>query len=120
MANTLKTFGETASRFARNPLGILALFQVLIYGIAGYVTANVDATNTAVLTPLVWFLVIFPFAVLGVFTFLVACHHSKLYAPSDYTDEENFMRGAGVQQRYTAGEMKKLDQERNNNEQVSQ
>ncbi len=93
MALTLKDFGEMATRLTRNPLGIIALFQVLIYGIAGYVTANLDASGSnAVLVILTWFLVLFPVLVLGVFTYLVVYHHNKLYAPSDFSNEENFMR----------------------------
>ena len=101
-----KDFGETAIKLARNPLGIIALFQVLIYGIAGYVTAKVDTNNPNLLIPLVWFLVIFPIIVLVVFAYLVIAHHEKLYAPSDFTDEENFMRSAGRQKRFTAKETK--------------
>lgn len=87
----LKEFGETASKLSKNPLGIIALFQVLIYGIAGYVTAHLD-TNSTLVPVLVWFLVLFPPLVLAVFMFLVVFHHQKLYAPSDYSNEENFMR----------------------------
>ena len=36
---------------------------------------------------------IFPVIVLGVFTWLVACHHEKLYAPKDFTNDESFLRG---------------------------
>ena len=91
MVSSLKEFGETASKLAKNPLGIIALFQVLIYGIAGYVTARLD-TNSNLLPILVWFLVVFPVLVLGTFTLLVVFHHQKLYAPSDYSNEENFMK----------------------------
>jgi len=33
----------------------------------------------------------FPVVVLGVFSWLVSCHHKKLYAPSDYKNEEHFL-----------------------------
>ncbi len=109
MNDNLKTFGDTATKLARNPLGIIALFQVLIYGIAGFVTARIDSTNTAVLIPLVWFLVIFPLVVIAVFTYLVIWHHNKLYAPGDYANEENFMKGVANRPRYTADELLKAE-----------
>jgi hypothetical protein len=107
MANTLMDFGDTATKLARNPLGILALFQVLIYGIAGYVTANIGASGSELLQPLVWFLIIFPMVVLGVFTYLVIAHHRKLYAPSDFANEDNFMRAVerGLKQSPTIAEL---------------
>ena len=93
MASILKDFGDTAMKLARNPLGIIALFQVLIYGIAGYVTSHLDSSaNSTVLLILTVFLVLFPVLVLGVFAYLVVCHHNKLYAPSDFSNEENFMK----------------------------
>lgn len=41
---------------------------------------------------MVLFLVFFPVIVLVCFTYLVSCHHTKLYAPSDFANERNFMR----------------------------
>ena len=92
MAADLKAFIAGAHKLSRNPLGIIALFQVLIYGIAGLITANVASDQAEILRILVWFLVLFPVLVLLAFTYLVAFHHQKLYAPSDFTDEGNFMR----------------------------
>jgi hypothetical protein len=43
-------------------------------------------------TPIVWFLVLFPPAVLAVFSWLVSQHHSKLYAPSDFRDDKAFLQ----------------------------
>ena len=43
-------------------------------------------------TILVWFIVLFPCLVLVVFYLLVTKHHEKLYSPSDYRDEQNFMK----------------------------
>ena len=39
MNDSLKTFGDTANTLSRNPLGIIALFIVLVYGFASLVTA---------------------------------------------------------------------------------
>ena len=92
MASELKTFISGAQKLSRNPLGIIALFLVLVYGIAGFVTGTMASDQIETLRILVWFLVLFPVLVLSAFTYLVACHHQNLYAPSDFTDEANFMR----------------------------
>jgi len=86
-------FSNTAQKLARNPLGIIALFLLLVYGIAGLVF-GLAAKNLSVLErqPLIWFLVVFPVLVLVLFAWLVARHHTKLYAPSDYRDTEGFFR----------------------------
>lgn len=93
MASLLQDFGQTAQRLARNPLGIIALFIVLVYGIAGLVlgisSGNLEPVERQ---PLVWFLVVFPLIVLGVFYRLVTAHHIKLYAPHDFPDAEGFFR----------------------------
>ncbi|MBU1342009.1 MAG: hypothetical protein KKE44_09440 [Proteobacteria bacterium] len=88
---TTKDFGNIAVKLAKNPLGIIALFQVLIYGIAGYVMSNLESAPLEILKIFIWFLVGFPVIVLFVFFILVVFHHTKLYAPSDFSDEANFM-----------------------------
>lgn len=93
MASPLSEFGQTAQRLARNPLGIIALFIVLVYGIAGlvlgYSAANLQPNEKL---PLIWFLVLFPVVVLAAFLWLVTRHHMKLYAPHDFPDKEGFFR----------------------------
>jgi len=88
---SLIEFGKISKNLARNPLGIISLFLVLVYGIAGLVTTNstLDSTQQYIL---ITFLVVFPFAVLFVFYKLVTNHHNKLYAPNDFVNEENFMK----------------------------
>ncbi|CAD5253298.1 MULTISPECIES: hypothetical protein [Halomonadaceae] len=89
----IKDFGKTAEKLSGNPLGIIALFIVLLYGIAGLVlstSANFLVTEERM--PLIWFLVIFPFLVLLVFAWLVSHHHTKLYAPKDFVSDEAFLR----------------------------
>jgi hypothetical protein len=86
----LAAFSGTAKGLARNPLGIIALFIVLIYGFAALtlgVNAKLELSERA---PLVWFLVLFPFAVLFLFGWLVSQHHENLYAPSDFRSDESF------------------------------
>src|SRR4051794_40816634 len=88
----LKTFGSTATTLTRNPLGIIALFIVLVYGFASLVTAFPGALTDSQKTPLIYFLVIFPVLVLGVFTWRVIRHSGKLFAPADFRDEENYVK----------------------------
>lgn len=89
---SVSDFGNVASRLARNPLGIIALFIVLVYGIAGYVTTSVaPSLSSSMLWVLIIFIVTFPFVILAAFVWLVVHHHSKLYAPEDFQDESNFM-----------------------------
>lgn len=98
MSRSEQNIGRTAERLSRNPLGIIALFIVLVYLIAGAVlgvsslgvsSAGLDRGERL---PLVWFIVIYPVLVLGAFYRLVTCHHTKLYSPSDFSDGDGFFR----------------------------
>jgi hypothetical protein len=57
MASPLQEFGRIAQKLSRNPLGIIALFIVSVYGIAGLVlgasSRNLEHSERL---PLVWFL----------------------------------------------------------------
>jgi|GEM_PF-1952917 len=80
---------------ADNPLGIIALFISLIYGMSALLlAASVDSLEPHNETILVVFTVIFPFVVLGVFGWLVANHHKKLYGPKDFKSDEGFLIAA--------------------------
>jgi len=92
VTENLRVFGETAKGLARNPLGIIALFIVLVYGVAALVTAFARSMEPGERQPLIWFLVLFPPIVLAVFAWLVSKHPGKLYGPGDYRDEENYRR----------------------------
>ena len=94
--DNIKQFSETAKGLAKNPLGIIALFIVLIYGFASLVLGLSSNLQGAERMPIVWFLVIFPVIVLGVFAWLVSRHHEKLYAPKDYTDDKSFLDAASA------------------------
>jgi len=85
-------FGNTAKTLSRSPLGIIALFIVLIYGFAA-LTLGISAKNLSanLQVPLVWFLVLFPVVVLAVFAYLVTRHHQKLYGPMDFSDQALFL-----------------------------
>src|SRR5216683_3076936 len=89
----MKEFLEGAKGLARNPLGIIALFVALVYGFA---TLLLGVTNQrfggAERLPLVWFVVLFPVLVLGVFYRLVTHYHEKLYSPRDYREDWSFLK----------------------------
>jgi CheY-like chemotaxis protein len=87
-----RSFGANAQKLARNPLGIIALFIVLVYGVAGLVTAFSASLSPSERIPLVYFLVVFPVLVLGVFAWLVSQHSNKLFSPTDFKDEANYVK----------------------------
>jgi tetratricopeptide (TPR) repeat protein len=86
-------FGQTARHLARNQIGIIALFIVLVYGTAGLVFglsgAQFDASQK---WALILFLVLFPPLVFVGFVWLVAKHSHRLYAPSDFRNDESFVQ----------------------------
>lgn len=87
------TINQSAKELAKNPLGIIALFILLVYGFACLlfgVSVKELASNERM--PIIYFTIGFPVLVLGVFSWLVSKHHNKLYAPSDYRDDESFLR----------------------------
>lgn len=92
MTHTINHFGDTARGLAKNPLRIIALFIVLIYGFASFVTAFSRTLSLDERLPLIYFMVLFPILVLIVFTWLVTRHAGKLYSPEDFKNEENYMR----------------------------
>lgn len=93
MSDNLGTFSDTAKALSRNPLGIIALFIVLVYAMAALVL-GVAANGLGIFERvlLVLFLVLFPPGVLWVFRDLVIKYPGRLYSPGDFKDEENFIR----------------------------
>lgn len=84
---------KNAKGLAKNPLGIIALFVSLIYGFACLVLSssisNLEGPDERL--PLIWFVIVFPVIILIAFIILVVKHHEKLYAPSDYSNEDLFL-----------------------------
>lgn len=90
---------ESATKLSRNPLGIIALFILLIYGFATLLFGFVgDGLTKNQKWCFVLFLIIFPVIVLFVFEHLVVKHHRKLYAPGDFKDEKYFMQPLSEQE----------------------
>lgn len=83
--------------FARNPLGVIALFITFIDGIAGLViSVNFENLHDASeRLPLIWFIVIFPIIVLVVFVILVIVCPQNLFGPSDYDNQELYLKAIG-------------------------
>lgn len=92
MNQDFKSFGEIANGMSRSPLGIIALFIVLVYGVAALVTTFAGSLNALEKLPLIYFLVFFPVLVLVAFVWLIIKHTPKLYSPSDFKNEENYIR----------------------------
>ena len=84
-------FDRTAVKLSQGPLGIIALFIVLIHGFASLVLGLADdSLAERDRSILVWFLVLFPVGVFGVFAWLVSTHHANLYPPQAFQNEEHF------------------------------
>ena len=94
MNDPIRSFGEIAKSLASGPLGIIALFIVLVYGISASVMVSdaFKSLETFERLPLIYFLTLFPVIVLGVFAWLVTKHNDKLYGPSEFKDEGNYIR----------------------------
>jgi CheY-like chemotaxis protein len=92
MVDQVQSFGNTAKSLARNPLGIIALFITLVYGFASLVIISAGSLSATERLPLIYFLIIFPVLVLIVFSWLVSRHSGKLFAPSDFKDEQNYVK----------------------------
>lgn len=91
-ANTPLSLSGTAKSLSRNPLGVIALFIVVIYALGSLV---IHQASTQFFEhpahPAVLFLAGFPVCVLGVFAWLVGFRHRNLYAPQDYRNEAFFV-----------------------------
>lgn len=92
---SLQVMADSARSLSRGPLGIVSLFILMVYGFATLFTGLglQRLSGPSERLPLIWFLVLFPACVLVAFTWLVAVHHQKLYPPSEYRDESNFVKG---------------------------
>lgn len=88
-----KEFFQSAKTLSRNPLGIIALFIILVYAVASIVISlGRSEFYDNPYHPSVLFLAGFPVVVLIVFAYLVSKHHEKLYGPQDYQNTQDFFR----------------------------
>lgn len=88
------SFLRNSTGLTRNPLGIIALFISLIYGFACLVlsTSIDNLRSNCERLPLIWFIILFPVVILIAFIYLVINHHEKLYAPSDFREDDSFIQ----------------------------
>ena len=87
MSDTIGSFGKIAAILSRGPLGILALFIVLVYGLASLLTTSGGDLTSAERLPFVYFLVFFPILLLGVFVWLVSKHGDKIVDLGQFEDK---------------------------------
>jgi hypothetical protein len=92
MISSIGTFADSTFKFTKNPLGIIGLFIVLLYGFASLVLGFSNNLDSNQRWPLIWFLIIFPVMILISFIWLVINHHTKLYSPNDFRTDDSFIR----------------------------
>ena len=73
----------------RNPLTIIAIFAAIAEISGTVVLPFIAAANQATY---VWFLIVFPILLIVLFFLTLNFNHKVLYAPSDYQNEDNFLR----------------------------
>lgn len=83
--------GEGAANLAKTPLGLIALFVLLVEAIAALVISNASTISSFNQTLLVFFVCAFPVLVVGMFWHLVVHHNIKLYSPSEFPNAGEFL-----------------------------
>ena len=76
----------------KNPLTVIAIFAAIAEISGAGVLPFIESHNQSAY---VWFLMIFPIFLVGIFFLTLNLNHKVLYAPSDYQDEDNFLRLLG-------------------------
>jgi len=73
----------------KNPLTIIAIFAAIAEISGTVVLPFISPGNQAIY---VWFLIVFPILLILLFFLTLNFNHKVLYAPSDYQNEDNFLR----------------------------
>jgi hypothetical protein len=73
----------------KNPLTIIAIFAGIAEVSGTTVLPFITPENQGVF---VWFLIIFPIALIGLFFLTLNFNNKALYAPSDFSNEENYIK----------------------------
>lgn len=83
----------------RNPLGIIAIFATLIETVVSItLTTGLDKLiSSSERLPVIWFIIIFPLLLLGVFVFLVIKFPTHLYSPRDFRTDASFLKANDTQ-----------------------
>lgn len=101
MSESKASFGETATKLSRSPLGIIGLFIVLVDLFAAAVAGPFGShLNPIQVWALLAFIIGFPLVVFVSFVWLLVKHHTKLYAPSDYRTDDAFIKTLSVHEQY--------------------
>lgn len=87
----MNNFLKDASKYARNPLGIIALALVFTYATACSTFYFCKDLPDYVIVCLTIFVILYPVVVIIMFYLLVALHHTKLYSPRDFPRPGDFM-----------------------------
>lgn len=75
--------------FVKNPLTVIAIFAGIAEVSGTVVLPFVEKENQIIF---IWFLMIFPIMLVIAFFLTLNFNHRVLYAPSDYKDEDNFLK----------------------------
>ena len=72
----------------KNPLTVIAIFAGIAEVSGSAVLPFISEANQQTY---IWFLMLFPFALITLFFMVLNWNHKVLYAPSDFQDEDNFV-----------------------------
>ncbi|MDD4617510.1 MAG: hypothetical protein PHW76_10490 [Alphaproteobacteria bacterium] len=76
----------------KNPLTIIALFAGIAEISGTFVLPHITDGNQSTF---IWFLMVFPLVLVSLFFLTLNFNHKVLYAPSDFKDEDNFLKFLG-------------------------
>lgn len=76
----------------RNPLTVIAIFAAIAEISGTTILPFIEPENQGIY---VWFLMLFPVFLVGIFFLTLNFNHKVLYAPSDYKNEDNFLKSFG-------------------------
>ena len=76
----------------KNPLTVIAIFAAIAEISGTTVLPFIESENQGIY---IWFLMLFPVFLVGVFFLTLNFNHKVLYAPSDYKNEDNFLKSFG-------------------------
>ncbi|WP_148169485.1 hypothetical protein [Pseudomonas chlororaphis] len=72
----------------KNPLTVISIFAAIAEISGTSVLPFIEQSNQSTY---IWFLMLFPFFLVGIFFLTLNFNHKALYAPSDYKNEKNFL-----------------------------
>lgn len=98
---------ENAVKLAKSPLGIIALFVLLVEAIAAMVVGTSSNLSESNQTILVIFITVFPVLIAGMFWHLLVHHNVKLYSPSEFPNHSDFLAANKVDPTHLLEEFKK-------------